>query len=327
MLRLSRRTFVSRCATFGAALSLHSPVARAQAYPARPVKLIVGFGPGGAPDIAARLLAQWLSERLGQPFVVEIRSGAGSNIATEAVANAAPDGYTLLLAGLPNAINATLYSKLNFNFIRDVAPVAGVINTVNLLLVNPSTPANAVAELIAYAKANPGKLNMASAGIGSAPHLTGELFKIMAGIDMVHVPYRAAGAALTDLLAGQVQVLFLSMLASIEHVRAGKLRALAVTTATRSEHLPDVPAVAEFLPGFEATTWWGVGVPQHTPADIVQLLNREINAALADPKMKARFADEGAAVLPGSPADFGKLIADETEKWGRVVRAANIKAE
>jgi len=272
-------------------------------------------------------MAQWLTERLGQPFVVEIRSGAGSNIATEAVANAAPDGYTLLLGGLPNAINATLYSKLNFNFIRDVAPVAGVISTVNLLLVNPSTPVNSIAELIAYARANPGKLNMASAGIGSAPHLTGELFKIMAGIDMVHVPYRAAGAALTDLLAGQVQVLFLSMLASIEHVRAGKLRALAVTTATRFEHLPAIPAVAEFVPGFEATTWWGIGVPQHTPADIVQLLNREINAALADPKMKARFADEGATVLRGSPADFGKLIADETEKWGKVVRAANIKAE
>jgi tripartite-type tricarboxylate transporter receptor subunit TctC len=325
-LRLSRRSVLMR-ATFGAALSLASPAARAQAYPTRPVKIIVGFGPGGAPDIAARLMAQWLSERLGQPFVVEIRSGAGSNIATEAVANAAPDGYTLLLAGLPNAINATLYSKLNFNFIRDVAPVAGVISTVNLLLVNPSTPAQSVPELIAYAKANPGRLNMASAGIGSAPHLAGEMFKIMAGIDMVHVPYRAAGAALTDLLAGQVQVLFLSMLASIEHVRAGKLRALAVTTATRSEHLPDVPAVAEFVPGFEATTWWGIGVPQHTPADIVQLLNREINAALADPKMKARFGEEGATVLPGSPADFGKLIADETEKWGKVVRTAGIKAE
>jgi len=314
-------------ATFGAAFSLASPLARAQAYPARPVKIIVGFGPGGAPDIAARLMAQWLSDRLGQPFVVEIRGGAGGNIATEAVAKAPADGYMLLLAGLPNAINATLYSRLNFNFIRDVAPVAGVISTVNLLLVNPATPAQTVPELIAYAKANPGKLNMASAGIGSPPHLTGELFRLMAGIDMVHVPYRGAGAALTDLLAGQVQILFLSMLASIEHVRAGKLRALAVTTALRSEHLPDVPAVAEFVPGYEATTWWGIGVPHETPADIVETLNREINAALADPKMRARLADEGATVLPGSPADFGKLIADETEKWGKVVRAANIKAE
>jgi len=325
-LRLSRRSLLTR-ATFGAAFSLASPLARAQAYPARPVKIIVGFGPGGAPDIAARLMAQWLSDRLGQPFVVEIRGGAGGNIATEAVAKAPADGYMLLLAGLPNAINATLYSRLNFNFIRDVAPVAGVISTVNLLLVNPATPAQTVPELIAYAKANPGKLNMASAGIGSPPHLTGELFRLMAGIDMVHVPYRGAGAALTDLLAGQVQILFLSMLASIEHVRAGKLRALAVTTALRSEHLPDVPAVAEFVPGYEATTWWGIGVPHETPADIVETLNREINAALADPKMRARLADEGATVLPGSPADFGKLIADETEKWGKVVRAANIKAE
>jgi len=299
----------------------------AQAYPARPVKIIVGFGPGGAPDIAARLMAQWLTERLGQPFVVEIRGGAGGNIATEAVAKAPGDGYTILLAGMPNAINATLYARLNFNFIHDVAPVTGVISTVNLLLVNPSTPAQSVPELIAYAKANPGKLNMASAGIGSPPHLTGELFKMMAAVDMVHVPYRGAGAALTDLLAGQVQVLFLSMLASIEHVRAGKLRALAVTTAMRSEHLPDIPAVAEFVPGYEATTWWGIGAPHETPADIVQMLNREINAALVDPKMKARLADEGATVLPGSPVDFAKLIADETEKWGKVVRAANIKAE
>ena len=325
-MKLPRRKFLALASTaIGFPALLRN--AHAQAYPARPVRMLVGFAAGGAPDIAARLVTQWLSDRLGQQFIIENRTGAGGNIATEAVAKAPADGYMLLLAGLPNAINATLYSRLNFNFIRDVAPVAGVISTVNLLLVNPATPAQTVPELIAYAKANPGKLNMASAGIGSPPHLTGELFRLMAGIDMVHVPYRGAGAALTDLLAGQVQILFLSMLASIEHVRAGKLRALAVTTALRSEHLPDVPAVAEFVPGYEATTWWGIGVPHETPADIVETLNREINAALADPKMRARLADEGATVLPGSPADFGKLIADETEKWGKVVRAANIKAE
>jgi tripartite-type tricarboxylate transporter receptor subunit TctC len=291
------------------------------------VHIIVGFGPGGAPDIVSRLLGQWLSERLGQPFIVEIRSGAGSNIAAETAAKASPDGYTLLMAGLPNAINATLYDKLNFNFIRDIAPVAGVVSTVNLLLVNPSVPAKTVPELIAHAKANPGKLNMASAGSGSAPHLAGELFKMMAGINMIHVPYRGAGLALTDLIGGQVQVLILSMLASIEHVRAGKLRALAVTAATRSEVLPDVPTVGEFLAGYEATTWWGIGVPQNTRAEIVDRLNKEINAALADAKMKRRLEDQGATVLGGPPADFGKLIAEETEKWGKVIRAANIKPE
>jgi tripartite-type tricarboxylate transporter receptor subunit TctC len=309
------------------ALAVASRPGGAQSYPARSVRIIVGFGPGGAPDIVARLLAQWLSDRLGQPFVVEIRSGAGGNIATDAVAKSPADGYTLLLAGLPNAINATLYDKLNFNFIRDIAPIAGAISTINLMLVNPAVPAKTVAELIAHAKANPGKLNMASAGNGSPPHLVGELFKMMAGIDMVHVPYRGAGAALSDLIGGQVQVLFLSMLASIEYVRAGKLRALAVTTATRSPVLPDVPAVAEILAGYEATTWWGVAAPRNTPGAIIDRLNTEINAALADPKMARRFADEGAIVLAGSPTDFGKLIAAETEKWATVIRASNIKAE
>lgn len=325
-MKFPRRSFL-HLAAGAAALPFASRTASAQAYPTRPVHIIVGFGPGGAPDIVARLLAQRLSERTGQNFVVEIRSGAGGNIATEAVAKAPQDGYTLLLAGLPNAINATLYTKLNFNFMRDIAPVAGVVSTVNLLLANPSAPAKTVPELVAYAKANSGKLNMASAGIGSPPHLAGELFKMMAGIDMLHVPYRGAGQALTDLIGGQVQVLFLSMLASIEHVRAGKLRALAVTTATRSEVLPDLPTVGEFVAGYEATTWWGIGVPRNTPAHIVGWLNKEINATLADPKMKMRFADEGATVLPGSPGDFGKLVAEETEKWGKVIRAANIKAE
>ena len=326
IMKLPRRQFLYLAAG-AAALPVSPRIARAQAYPARPVRIIVGFGPGGAPDIVSRLLGQWLSERLGQQFVVEVRSGAGSNIATEAVVKSPPDGYTLLMGGLPNAINATLYDKLNFNFIRDFAPVAGVVSTVNLLLVNPSVQAKTVPELIAYAKANPGKLNMASAGSGSAPHLAGELIKMMAGIDMIHVPYRGAGLALTDLIGGQVQVLVLSMLASIEHVRAGKLRVLAVTAATRSEVLPEVPTVAEFLPGYEATTWWGIVVPRNTPAEIVDRLNKEINAALADPHLKRRLEDEGATVLGGSPADFGRLIAEETEKWGKVIRAAHIKPE
>jgi tripartite-type tricarboxylate transporter receptor subunit TctC len=325
-MKLPRRSFL-HLAAGAAALPVASRIANAQTYPTRPVHIVVGFGPGGAPDIVARLLAQELSERLGQPFIVEIRPGAGGNIATEAVAKAPPDGYTLLLAGLPNAINATLYKKLNFNFISDVAPVCGVVSTLNLLLINPSLPPKTVPEIVAYAKANPGKLNMASAGIGSPPHLAGELFKMMAGIDMLHVPYRGAGQALTDLIGGQVQVLFLSMLASIEHVRAGKLHAVAVTTAARSEMLPELPTVGEFVTGYEANTWWGIGAPRNTPGEIVDRLNREINAALADPKLKMRLADEGATVLAGSPADFGKLIADETEKWGKVIRAANIKVE
>jgi tripartite-type tricarboxylate transporter receptor subunit TctC len=323
-MKLSRRKFLYLAAG-AVALPVCARTASAQAYPVRPVRIIVGFGPGGAPDIVSRLLGQWLSERLGQQFLVEVRSGAGSNIATEAVVKSPPDGYTLLMGGLPNAINATLYDKLNFNFIRDIAPVVGVVNTVNLLLVNPSVEANTVPELIAYAKANPGKLNMASAGSGSAPHLAGELFKMMAGIDMIHVPYRGAGLALTDLIGGQVQVLVLSMLASIEHVSSGKLRALAVTSTARSGVLPDVPTVAEFLAGYEATTWWGIGVPRHTPAEIVDRLNKEINVALADASMKKRLEDEGATVLGGSSGDFERLIAEETEKWSKVIREAHIK--
>ena len=278
-----------------------------------------------ANDIVARLIGQWLSERLGQPFIIENRPGAGSNIATEAVVRAPPDGYTLLLVGPPNAINATLYDKLNFNFIRDIAPVASIVRVPNVMVVNPSVPAKTVPEFIAYAKANPGKINMASAGIGSSAHVAGELFKMMTGVDMVHVPYRGAAPALTDLLGGQVQVCSPRMPASIEYIKAGKLRALAVTTATRSEALPDVPTVGEFVPGYEASSWYGVGAPKNTPAEIVDKLNKEINAALADPKIKARLADLGGTALAGSPADFGKLIADETEKWGKVIRAANIK--
>jgi tripartite-type tricarboxylate transporter receptor subunit TctC len=325
-MKLPRRNFLHLTAG-AAALPAVSRIARAQTYPVRPVRIIVGFGPAGAPDIVARLIGQRLTDRLGQPFVIENRTGAGGNIATEAVVKAPADGYTLLLAGLPNAINATLYDRLNFDFRRDIAPVAGMISTVNLVLVNLSVTAKTVPELVAYAKANPGKLNMASIGTGSAPHLAGELFKMTAGVDMIHVPYRGAGLALTDLIGGQVQIMFLSALASIEHVRADKLRALAVTGARRWDVLPDVPTVGEFLTGFEATTWWGIGAPGNTPTEIVESLNREINAALADPKIKARLAAEGATVLGGSPADFGKLIAEETEKWGKVIRAANIKVE
>ncbi len=289
--------------------------------------VIVGFAAGGGVDITARLIGQWLSQRLGQNFITDNRPGAGGNIGTEVVVNAAPDGYTLLLATVPNAVNATLYEKLNFNFVRDIAPVAGIIRVPQVILVNPSVPAKTVAEFISYAKANPGKVNMASAGNGSAPHMAGELFNVMAGINMVHVPYRGQGPALTDLLGGQVQVLFATTPGTTEYVRTGKLRALAVTTATRAQVLPDVPTVADSLPGYEASQWYGVGAPRQTPAEIVDKLNAEINAALADPAMKTRFADIGGEALAGSPADFGKLIAAETEKWGKVVRAANIKPE
>jgi tripartite-type tricarboxylate transporter receptor subunit TctC len=325
-MKLQRRA-VLHLAAGAAALQATSPIAWAQAYPTKPVRLIVGFGVGGAPDILSRLIGQRMSERLGQPFVIENKTGAGGNIATETVVKALPDGYTLLLAGSPNAINATLYDKLNFNFIRDIAPVAGIVNALNLLLVNPSVPAKTVPELIAHAKANPGKLNMASIGIGSVPHMAGELFKMRAGVDMVHVPYRGAAEALTALIGGQVQVLFLSKLASMPHVLAGNLRLLAVTTAVHFDLLPDVPTVDKFLPGYEATTSWGISVPRNTPAEIVDRLNMEINATLADAMIKKHLDDEGATVLGGPPADFGKLIAEETEKWGKVVRAANIKPE
>jgi tripartite-type tricarboxylate transporter receptor subunit TctC len=325
-MKLRRRNFFHLTAG-AAALPAASLLAWAQTYPARPVRIVVGFAPGGGTDIMARLIGQWLSERLGQQFVVENRPGAGTNIATEAVVNAPPDGYTLLLACLPNASNATLYENLKFNFIRDITPVAGIDRQPFAIEVNPSVPVKTVPEFITHAKAYPGKINMASGGIGSGNHIFGEMFKMMTGVNLVHVPYRGAGPALVDLLGGQMQVMFASMSSSIEYVRAGKLRALAVTTATRSPALPDTPTVADFVPGYEASFWDGIGAPKNTPAEIVDKLNKEINAALADAKMKARLADLGGTVLAGSPADFGKLIAEETEKWGKVIRAANIKPE
>jgi tripartite-type tricarboxylate transporter receptor subunit TctC len=302
-------------------------LSRAQAYPTRPVRIIVGFAPGGQADIVARLMGQWLSERLGQPFVIENRSGGATNIATEAVARAPADGYTLLLLGTTQAINATLSNKLNFHFARDIAAVAGVIVGPQVIVVHPSVPATTLSELIAYAKTNAGKLNMASGGPGSHSHVSGELFKMMTGVDLGQVPYRGAALALTDLVAGQVQVYFSPLPAAIEYIRAGKLRALAVTTAARSEALPDIATVAEFVPGYEASNWAGIGAPKATPADVVETLNREINAALADPRMKARLADLGGTVLPGSPSDFGKFLVDETEKWGRVIKFAGLKPD
>jgi tripartite-type tricarboxylate transporter receptor subunit TctC len=302
-------------------------MATAQTYPTRPVRFIIGYPPGGSADLTARLLGQWLSERLGQPFVIESRPGASTNIATEAVVRAPPDGYTLLLVAPANAINATLYEKLNFNFIHDIAPVAGIIRFPNVMVVNPLVPAKTVPEFIAYAKANPGRLNMASSGNGSTIHVSGELFKMMTGVNMIHVPYRGGAPALTDMISGQVQVMFDNVPTSIEFIRAGKLRALAVTTATRSEVLPDLPTVADFVPGYEASAWYGVGVPKGTPDDIIDKLNKEINATLAEPKAKARLADLGASLLAGSPADFGKLVADETEKWGKVVKFSGAKPD
>jgi len=325
-MKLPRRKFL-HLAAGAVAVPAVSRIARAQAYPTRPVRLIAPFAPGGGSDMTARLIGQWLSERLGQQFVIDNRPGAASNIATEAVVRASADGYTLLIVGSWNTINATLYDKLSFNFIRDIAPVASVIRDPYVMVVNPSVPAKSVPEFIAYAKDNPRKLNMASPGTGTGPHIGGELFKMMAGVDMVHVPYRGGGPVVTDLLGGQVQVSFASMPSSIQYIRAGKLRALAVTTATRSEALPDVPTVGEFVPGYEASTWYGVGAPKATPAEIIDKLNKEINAGLADPNIKARIADVGGTVLALSPADFGNFIADETEKWGNVIRALNIKAE
>jgi tripartite-type tricarboxylate transporter receptor subunit TctC len=325
-MKLPRRQFL-HLAAGAAALPTVSRLAWAQAYPTRPVRIIAATAPGGLPDILARLIGPWLSERLGQQFVIENRPGGGGNIGTEAVVRASPDGYTLLMAGTFNAINATLYDKLNFNFIRDIAPVAGIMRVPEVMVINPSVPAKTVPEFIAYAKANPGKISMGSGGIGTPGHVDGELFKMMAGVDLVHVPYRGGGPVMTDLLGGQVQVLFGSTSLTIEQIRAGKLRALAVTTATRWEGLPDLPTVSEFLPGYEASAWSGVGAPRNTPAKIIDTLNKEINAALANPKMKARIADLGGTVLTGSPTDFGKFIADDTEKRGKVIRAANIKAE
>jgi tripartite-type tricarboxylate transporter receptor subunit TctC len=325
MMKPSRRRFLHMSGA--AALAAASRTARAQTYPARPVRLIIGYPPGGSADITARLMGQWLSERLGQQFVIESRPGAGTNIATEAVVRAAPDGYTLLLVAPANAINARLYDKLNYNFIRDIAPAAGLIRFPNVMVVNPSVPATTIPEFIAYAKANPGKLNMASSGNGSTIHVSGELFKMMTGVNMVHVPYRGGAPALTDMISGQVQVMFDNVPTSIEFIRAGKLRPLAVTTAVRSDVLPDLPTVADFVPGYEASAWYGVGAPKGTADEIIDRLNKEINAILADPKAKARLAELGATVLAGSPADFGKLVAEETEKWGKVVKFSGAKPD
>jgi tripartite-type tricarboxylate transporter receptor subunit TctC len=325
-MKLPRRKFL-HLAAGAAALPAVSRIASAQAYPTRPVRLVVPAPAGGSFDITARLMGQWLSERLGQPFVIENRPGAGTNIGTEAVVRAPADGYTLLLVGTPNAINATFYDKLNYNFIRDIAPVAGIVREPNVMVANPSVPAKTVPDFIAYAKANPRKVNMASSGNGSSPDMAGELFRIMTGVDMNHVPYRGAAPALTDLLAGQVHVMFPTMPSSIEYVRAGKLRALAVTTAMRSDAFPEIPTIGDFVPGYESSAWLGLGTPKNTPAEIIDKLNREINAGLADPKIKMRLADLGGDVLALSPADFGRLIADETEKWRKVIRAANIRAE
>ena len=321
-MKLHRRTFL-HLAAGATALPLATRFALAEDYPTRPVRVVVGFPASNASDIVARLTGQWLSERLGQPFVMENRPGAGGNIGTEVVVNAAPDGYTLLSLSPSVATNATLYDNLNFNFLRDIAPIAGVARAPYILVVNPSLPPKTVPEFIAYAKANPGKLDMASAGNGSLSHMCGELFKTMAGVDMVHVPYR--GSFVPDLLGGQVQVVFSPISQSIGYIKDGKLRALAVTTATRQALLPDIPALAEFVPGYEAGGWYGMGAPRNTPADIVDKLNKEINAALTDPKMITALADLGAIPMPTTAAEFGKFLAAETEKWGKVIRAANIK--
>jgi len=325
-MKLPRRNFL-HLAAGAAALPAVSRFAWAQTYPTRPVRIIVGFAAGGIADIHARLMGQWLLERLGQPFIIENRPGAGSNIGTEAVVKSPPDGYTLLLATSTNAINATPYDKLSFNFIRDIAPVATISRNAFVMVAHPSMPAKTVPEFIAYAKANPGKINIASAGTGSAGHVFGELFKMMTGINTVHVPYRGAAPALADLVAGQVQAYFAPTAASIEYIRAGKLRALAVTTATRSEALPDIPAVNEFVPGYEASGWSGFGSPKGTPTEVIDKLNKEINAGLADPKIKAQLADLGSPALAGLPADFSRLIAADTEKWAKVIKFAGIKAE
>jgi tripartite-type tricarboxylate transporter receptor subunit TctC len=323
---MKRRRFLKLSAG-AAAFSVVSPIAQAQAYPNRPVRMIIGYPPGGSADITARLTGQWLSERLGQPVIIESRPGAATNLATEAVVRAAPDGYTLLLVAPANAINATLYDKLNFNFTQDIVPVAGIIRFPNVVVVNPALPVKTIPELIAYAKANPGKLNMASSGNGSTIHMSGELFKMMAGINMVHVPYRGGAPALTDLMAGQVQVMFDNVPTSAQPVKAGKLRGLAVTSTEPSAVLPDLPVVADFLPGYEASAWYGLGAPKGTPAEIIDRLNKEVNAILADPKAKARLEELGASLLPGSPPEFGNLLADETEKWGKVVRFSGAKPD
>jgi tripartite-type tricarboxylate transporter receptor subunit TctC len=325
---MNRRIFLnSATAALATVLPALPRIARAQTYPTRPVRIIVGFAPSGAQDVLARLIGQWLSERFGQRFFVDNRPGGGGNVGAETVVNSPPDGYTLLLVGPPNMINASLYERLNFNFIRDIAPIASVYRVPLVMEVHPSVPAKTVSEFISFAKANPGKINMASAGIGTAHHVAGELFKMMAGVDMVHVPYRGEGPALGDLIGGQVQVMFGVMASSLPHIRAGTVRALAVTTAARSEALRDVPTLAEFVPGYEASSLFGIGAPKNPPAEIVDKLNREINAALADSKMRARLADLGGIMVAGSPADFGKLIAEETEKWAKVVKFSGAKPE
>jgi len=322
----ARRRFL-HLAAGAVALPGVSRIARAQAYPSRPVRIVVGFPPAGSTDITARLIGQWLSERLGQQFIIENRPGAGATLGTEAVANARPDGYTLLLGGVDNAWNATLYGNLRFNFIRDIVPVASVSSGMGVLVVNPAIPVKSVLELIVYAKANPGKITMASAGVGSAPHMFWELFRSMTGVNMLHVPYRGGGPALTDLLGGQVQAYFSTLISAIQYIKDDKLRPLAVTGAMRAEVLPDIPTVGEFVPGYEAINWFGIGAPKNTPVEIVDRLRIAINAGLADPGLKLRLAELGDAVFATSPADFAKLIADDTEKWGKVIRATGIKAE
>ena len=323
---LSRRR-VLELATGAIAFAAILGSARAQTYPTRPVRIIVGFPAGGPSDITARLIAQWLSEHLGQEFVVENRPGAASNIATEAALRAPPDGYTLLLVTSTNAVNATFYENLNFNFMSDIAPVAGIIRVPFVMEINPSIPAKTVPEFIAYAKANPGKINMASGGIGTSVHIAGELFKMMAGVNLVHVPYRGSAPALTDMISGQVHVMFDILTSSIQHIRSNALRALAVTSERRSEALPDLPTVGDFLPGYEATAWYGIAAPKKTPSEIVDKLNNEVNTGLADPKIKARFAELASAVIPGSPADFGRLVGDEIQKWAKVVKFSGAKPE
>ncbi len=325
-MKLPRRGFL-QLAAGAAALPALPSIAKAQTYPARPVHLVCPFAAGGPNDITARLIGQSLSEQLGQPFVIDNRAGAGGNIGTEVVVRAAPDGYTLLLASSANAVNATLYDKLSYNYIRDIAPVASILRVPNVMVVNPSVPAQSVPEFIAYARANPGKINMATSGNGSTTHVSGELFKELAGVDLVAVAYRGGGPALIDLLAGQMQVMFEPTIAAIEHIRAGKLRALAVTTATRSALLPEIPTVGEFVPGYEASQWYGIGAPKSTPPEILARLNKETNAALADSRLRARLADLGGIPTPMTPAEFGKFVADETEKWGKVIRAGNIKPD
>ena len=323
---LSRRQLLRL--TGAAAAFVSSPrLALAQAYPARPARLVIGYTPGGSADLTGRLMGQWLSEKLGQSFIIENRPGGGTNIATEAVLRAAPDGYTLLLVAPANAINATLYEKLNFDFVKEVEPIAALIRFPNVVVVHPSLPVKSIPELIAYAKANPGKLNMASSGNGSTIQMSGELFKMLTGVNMVHVPYRGGAPALTDLLAGQVHVMFDNLPTCAEHVKSGKLRGLAVTSTTRSDVLPDLPPLADFLPGYEASAWYGIGAPKGTPAEVVERLNKAVNEILADPKVKAKFAEYGAMLIPGSAADFGKLLTDETEKWGKVVKFSGARVD